>query len=371
MRPYEAERRPRVRECPTGRCATTATVYHMGGLRHSLRTSRCAPWAERRCCAAMIGSMIGGRRSLSILERECRSCSRPRLPAACRSPPGSPSRTSCGRSGARGAELEAAQARRHPARAQAAGGRRHRHRHRRRAVAPAFRARLSRNSSTASISRSKVEMGIRADRYKAMVPTVTGALRLKGRVHADEARLARAHTTRKLKLHAAGPDDHRRHHRRRALRRPGEDGDGVRRRCSTRRRARSRPTASTSSSSTSRRSTSTWTRSRSGAIEALHRAIEGVSPARPRCTSATATASRPISTGRRRSAASGGNTRRFFRRWPQSRIDQVSVECRNSRVPMHLLKLLEGKDVLVGVIDVATDEVETPRGGRRRRSAKR
>src|ERR1700716_4435731 len=46
----------------------------------------------------------------------------------------------------------------------------------------------------------KVEIGIRADRYKAMVPTVTSALRLKGRVHAPEARLARAHTTRKLKL---------------------------------------------------------------------------------------------------------------------------------------------------------------------------
>src|SRR5262249_26132652 len=44
----------------------------------------------------------------------------------------------------------------------------------------------------------------------------------------------------------------------------------------------------------------------------------------------------------------------------RSRIDQVSVECRNSRVPMSLLKLLDGKDVQVGVIDVATDEVETP-----------
>ncbi|MGH3299616.1 MAG: hypothetical protein ACRDP7_48310, partial [Trebonia sp.] len=44
----------------------------------------------------------------------------------------------------------------------------------------------------------------------------------------------------------------------------------------------------------------------------------------------------------------------------QSRIDQVSVECRNSHVPMSLLKLLDGKDVQVGVIDVATDEVETP-----------
>src|SRR5208282_233651 len=32
----------------------------------------------------------------------------------------------------------------------------------------------------------KVEMGIRKDRYKAMVPTVIGPLRLKARVHAAE-----------------------------------------------------------------------------------------------------------------------------------------------------------------------------------------
>src|SRR5437899_6771606 len=41
-----------------------------------------------------------------------------------------------------------------------------------------------------------------------------------------------------------------------------------------------------------------------------------------------------------------------------SRIDQVSLECANSRVPISLLGLLRGKDVLVGVIDVATHEVE-------------
>src|SRR5882724_10572107 len=46
----------------------------------------------------------------------------------------------------------------------------------------------------------KVEMGIRADRYKAMVPVVPGALRLERRVHAAEARAARAHTTHKLKF---------------------------------------------------------------------------------------------------------------------------------------------------------------------------
>src|SRR5579872_3487533 len=44
----------------------------------------------------------------------------------------------------------------------------------------------------------KVEMGIRADRYKAMVPQVVGELQLKGRVHGTEAKLARAHTKKKL-----------------------------------------------------------------------------------------------------------------------------------------------------------------------------
>src|SRR6202167_841728 len=51
----------------------------------------------------------------------------------------------------------------------------------------------------------KVEMGIRDNRYKAMCPTVVGELRLRTRVHAREARLARAHTTRKLKFTLPGP----------------------------------------------------------------------------------------------------------------------------------------------------------------------
>jgi 5-methyltetrahydropteroyltriglutamate--homocysteine methyltransferase len=43
-----------------------------------------------------------------------------------------------------------------------------------------------------------------------------------------------------------------------------------------------------------------------------------------------------------------------------SSIDQVSLECFRSRVPPQLMALLDGKDVMVGVIDVASDEVETP-----------
>src|SRR6188768_3802453 len=52
---------------------------------------------------------------------------------------------------------------------------------------------------------NKVEMGIRNDRYKAMVPQVVAPLKLKGRVHADEARVARTHTTHKLKFTLPGP----------------------------------------------------------------------------------------------------------------------------------------------------------------------
>src|SRR5258708_32246528 len=51
----------------------------------------------------------------------------------------------------------------------------------------------------------RVEMGIRKDRYKAMVPTVTAPLSLKSRVHAAEARFARAHTHRPLTFTLSGP----------------------------------------------------------------------------------------------------------------------------------------------------------------------
>ncbi len=52
---------------------------------------------------------------------------------------------------------------------------------------------------------NKVRMGIRDNRYDAMVPQVMGPLRLKGRVHAMEAQLARAHTQRTLKVTLPGP----------------------------------------------------------------------------------------------------------------------------------------------------------------------
>ena len=50
----------------------------------------------------------------------------------------------------------------------------------------------------------------------------------------------------------------------------------------------------------------------------------------------------------------------IFPRLQQSAIDMVSLECHNSRVPMELIELIRGKKVMVGAIDVATHQIETP-----------
>ena len=49
-----------------------------------------------------------------------------------------------------------------------------------------------------------------------------------------------------------------------------------------------------------------------------------------------------------------------FPKLQRSAIDIVSLECQNSRVPMDLIELIRGKKVMVGAIDVATHEIETP-----------
>ena len=103
-------------------------------------------------------------------------------------------------------------------------------------------------------------------------------------------------------------------------------------------------------------------------IEALHRAIEGVS-----ATSAVHICyGYGIPANIAWKATLGDEWRQyemFFPALARSRIDQVSVECINSHVPLSVLKLLEGKDILIGVIDVATDAVETAGTSRRRNCA--
>jgi 5-methyltetrahydropteroyltriglutamate--homocysteine methyltransferase len=94
-------------------------------------------------------------------------------------------------------------------------------------------------------------------------------------------------------------------------------------------------------------------------IEALHRAAEGL-----RCRTAVHICyGYGIKANIDWKHTLGGEWRQYEEIFPalnRSRIDQVSVECIHSRVPLTLLKLLADKDVLIGVIDVASDKVETP-----------
>jgi 5-methyltetrahydropteroyltriglutamate--homocysteine methyltransferase len=204
----------------------------------------------------------------------------------------------------------------------------------------------------------KVEMGIRKDRYKAMVPTVTGKLTLRSRVHAAEARHARAHTARKLKITLPGPmtiidtiaDAHY--------------GDRVTMALAFARLLNEEARALAADGvdviqfdepafNVYMEEVQDW------GIEALHVAIDGV-----RATTAVHICyGYGIKANVDWKATLGNEWRQYEQIFPtlaNSRIDQVSVECCNSKVPVSLLKLLDGKDVLVGAIDVASDDVETP-----------
>jgi 5-methyltetrahydropteroyltriglutamate--homocysteine methyltransferase len=204
----------------------------------------------------------------------------------------------------------------------------------------------------------KVEIGIRADRYKAMVPTVTGALRLKGRVHAPEARVARAHTARKLKLTLPGPmtivdtiaDSYYGDRVKMAMAFAGVLNE----------EARALAADGVDVIQFDEPAFNVYMDDvKDWGIAALHRAIEGVG-----CTTAVHICyGYGIKANVDWKATLGAEWRQYEAIFPalaRSRIDQVSVECRNSHVPMHLLTLLDGKDVLIGAIDVATDVVETP-----------
>jgi len=204
----------------------------------------------------------------------------------------------------------------------------------------------------------RVEMGIRNDRYKAMCPTVVGELKLRHRVHAREARLARAHTTRKLKFTLPGPmtivdtiaDAHY--------------GDRVKMAFAfaalLNEEIRGLAADGVDVIQFDEPAFNVYMDAAAGwGIESLHRAIAGVA-----CTSAVHICyGYGITANIEWKATLGAEWRQYEKFFPalaKSRIDQVSLECINSHVPMSVLKLLDGKDVLVGVIDVATDKIETP-----------
>ena len=204
----------------------------------------------------------------------------------------------------------------------------------------------------------RVDMGIRNDRYKAMCPTVVGPLRLRARVHAREAQLARAHTRKKLKFTLPGPmtivdtiaDAHY--------------GDRVKMAMAfaalLNEEVRGLAADGVDVIQFDEPAFNVYMDAASGwGIEAMHRAIDGVT-----CKTAVHICyGYGIPANIQWKATLGAEWRQYEQFFPalaKSRIDQVSLECINSHVRMSVLKLLDGKDVLIGAIDVANDAIETP-----------
>jgi 5-methyltetrahydropteroyltriglutamate--homocysteine methyltransferase len=203
----------------------------------------------------------------------------------------------------------------------------------------------------------KVEMGIRKDRYKAMVPQVVAPLRLRDRVHAFEARVARTHTKKKLKFTLPGPmtiidtiadryyGDRVKmafafaellNEEAKALQADGVDLVQF-----------DEPAFNVYMDEVN-----DW------GIKALERAAQGLT-----CTTAVHICyGYGIKANTDWKETLGTQWRQYEQIFPAidaSTIQQVSIECRNSKVPLDLLALLKNKIVQAGVIDVASDTVET------------
>jgi len=204
----------------------------------------------------------------------------------------------------------------------------------------------------------KVEMGIRNDRYKAMVPQVVGPLRLKGRVHATEARLARAHTRKKLKFTLPGPM---------TIVDTVADrfyGDRVKMAFAfaelLNQEARAREADGVDIIQFDEPAFNVYMKDAAEwGVKALERAVDGIT-----CTTAVHICyGYGIQANNDWKKTLGDQWRQYEHVFPAlaaSSIDQVSLECFHSHVPPDMMALLQGKDVLVGVIDVASDEVESP-----------
>ena len=203
----------------------------------------------------------------------------------------------------------------------------------------------------------KVEMGIRKDRYKAMVPQVVAPLRLRDRVHAFEARVARTHTKQKLKFTLPGPmtiidtiadryyGDRVKmafafaellNQEAKALQADGVDLVQF-----------DEPAFNVYMDEVN-----DW------GIKALERAAQGLT-----CTTAVHICyGYGIKANTDWKETLGSQWRQYEQIFPAidaSPIQQVAIECRNSKVPLDLLALLKNKIVQAGVIDVASDTVET------------
>jgi 5-methyltetrahydropteroyltriglutamate--homocysteine methyltransferase len=203
----------------------------------------------------------------------------------------------------------------------------------------------------------KIEMGIRNDRYKAMVPVVVGPLKLKGRVHEKDAAIMRAHAKGQIKITMPGPmtiidtlaDRYY--------------GDKVKLAMAfadlLNQEARALQAQGVDVIQFDEPAFNVYMDDvKAWGIDALHRCIEGLT-----CKTAVHICyGYGIKANLDWKATLGGEWRQYEEIFPalaKSRIDQISLECANAKVPMDLMALLDGKEIMVGVIDVASDEIET------------
>jgi 5-methyltetrahydropteroyltriglutamate--homocysteine methyltransferase len=201
-------------------------------------------------------------------------------------------------------------------------------------------------------------MGIRDDRYDAQVPTVTSAVRRKKSVHVDGAKFCRERTNNQLKFTLPGPMTI----------------------CDTIADAHygSRPEMAMAFADLLNQEARElealgvdviqfdepafnafmdqvpiW------GVDALHRAIDGLT-----CKTAVHICyGYGIQENIDWKATLGDEWRQYEEFFPalnESRIDQISLECADSKVPMSVLRLLKDKEVLVGAINVASVNIETP-----------
>jgi 5-methyltetrahydropteroyltriglutamate--homocysteine methyltransferase len=204
----------------------------------------------------------------------------------------------------------------------------------------------------------KVKMGIRDNRYDAMVPQVVSALKLKGRVHAAEAKVLREHTKKKIKFTLPGPMT--------IVDTVADNfyGDKIKMAMAFAELLNQEALALQADGvdiiqfdepafNVYMKDAAEW------GVKVLERAAQGLT-----CTTAVHICyGYGIQANNDWKEKLGNEWRQYELVFPalaKSSIQQVSLECYHSHVPPDLMKLLEGKDVMVGVIDVASDVIETP-----------
>jgi 5-methyltetrahydropteroyltriglutamate--homocysteine methyltransferase len=204
----------------------------------------------------------------------------------------------------------------------------------------------------------KTAMGIRDNRYTVQVPTVTGPVSRSKSVHLDEVRFTRAQTDRKLKFTLPGPmticdtiaDDH--YGRRADMAMAFADILNA--------EARELEAAGVDVIQFDEPAFNVFMEDvKDWGIAALHLAREGLT-----CRTAVHICyGYGIDENLRWKDTLGSEWRQYEEIFPAlnaSRIDQISLECADSRVPLSLMGLLRDKDLLVGSVAVTAQKVETP-----------